>query len=87
MAAEAKKTVDNLGKEAQYKYAEYYIRVFDKLSKSDNWVAKELSRLDGIIKKGGLAPSKLDELQAKTNILKQFVADVAEKVTGGKDEL
>ncbi|KAK6219202.1 hypothetical protein LQW54_002451 [Pestalotiopsis sp. IQ-011] len=87
LGAEAKKTVDNFGKEAQYKYAEYYIRVFDKLSKSDNWVAKELSRLDGIIKKGGLAPTKLDELQSKTNILKQFVADVAEKVTGSKDEL
>lgn len=87
LAAEAQKSVESLGKEAQYKYAEYYIRVFDKLSKSDNYVAKELARLDGIIKRGGLAPSKLDELQTKTNILKQFIAGVAEKVTGGKDEL
>ncbi|KAH8663916.1 thioredoxin-like protein [Xylariales sp. PMI_506] len=82
LAAEAKKAVEGLGKEAQYKYAEYYVRVFEKLSKSDNYVAKEIARLDGIIKKGGLAPAKLDEFQSKTNILKQFVA----KVTG-KDEL
>jgi protein disulfide-isomerase A6 len=87
LAAEAKKSAEGLGKDAQYKYAEYYIRVFDKLAKSDNYVAKELARLDGIIKKGGLAPAKLDELQSKTNILKQFIADIKEKVTGGKDEL
>lgn len=87
LAAEAKTAVEGLGKDIQYKYAEYYIRVFDKLSKSDNYVAKELARLDGIIKKGGLAPSKIDELTSKTNILRQFIADTAEKVTGGKDEL
>ncbi|KAK6072967.1 Protein disulfide-isomerase erp38 [Seiridium cupressi] len=87
LAAEAKKSAEGLGKDAQYKYAEYYLRVFDKLSKSDNYVAKELARLDGIIKKGGMAPSKLDELTTKTNILKQFIADVTDKVTGGKDEL
>ncbi|KAI1852413.1 hypothetical protein JX265_011046 [Neoarthrinium moseri] len=87
LAAEAKKSVEGLGKDAQYKYAEYYIRVFDKLSKSDNYVAKELARLDGILKRGGLAPAKVDELQSKTNILKKFVADLADKVTGSKDEL
>lgn len=87
LASEAKKSAEGLGKDAQYKYAEYYIRVFDKLSKSDNYVAKELARLDSIIKKGGLAPSKLDELTSKTNILKQFIVDLKEKVVGGKDEL
>ncbi len=83
--AEAKKEVKSLKEQAQQKYAEYYIRVFDKLSKNDNFASKELARLDGILKKGGLAPAKLDELTTKTNILKRFVA----KVTGsdGKDEL
>ena len=82
---EAKKEAEKLKEQAQYKYAEYYLRVFDKLSKNDGYVAKELSRLDGIIKKGGLAPAKLDELTGKTNILRQFV----ETVTGEekKDEL
>ncbi|KAK4670468.1 Protein disulfide-isomerase erp38 [Podospora pseudopauciseta] len=81
-AAEVKKAAESLKEDAQYKYAEYYIRVFDKLSKSDSFAAKELARLEGILKKGGLAPTKLDELTTKTNILRKFV----EKVTG-KDEL
>lgn len=69
--------------DAQYKYAEYYVKVFTKLAKSDGYAAKELARLDGILKKGGLAPEKLDEFTSKTNILRRFV----EKVTGGKSEL
>jgi protein disulfide-isomerase A6 len=81
---EVKAAAETLKKEASYKYAEYYVRVFDKLSKSENFASKELARLDGILKKGGLAPTKLDELTAKTNILRQFV----EKATGEKkDEL
>jgi protein disulfide-isomerase A6 len=78
----AKKAAESLAVGAQYKYAEYYLRVFDKLSKNDDYVSKELTRLDGIIKKGGLAPAKLDELTSKTNILRRFV----DKVTG-KTEL
>lgn len=84
-AEEARKEAKSLKEQAQHKYAEYYIRVFDKLSKSDAYAAKELARLDGIIKKGGLAPAKLDELTSKTNILRRFVA----KATGedAKEEL
>lgn len=81
-AAEVKKAAESLKEDAQYKYAEYYIRVFDKLSKSDNFAAKELARLEGILKKGGLAPTKVDELTSKTNILRKFI----QKVTG-KEEL
>lgn len=84
LAAEAKKAAEALGEEAQYSYAKYYIRVFDKLAESEGYVAKESARLDNILKKGGLAPAKLDELQSKSNILKQFI----QKVTGSdKDEL
>ncbi|KAK3378452.1 thioredoxin-like protein [Podospora didyma] len=82
-AAEAKKTAESLREKAQYKYADYYIRVFDKLTKNDGFASKEFARLDRIIKKGGLAPSKLDELSAKTNVLRKFI----EKVTGEKQEL
>ena len=77
VAAEATKAAAELKADAQYKYAEYYVRVFDKLSKSDSYAAKELARLDGIIKKGGLAPAKLDEFTSKTNILKRFIAKAA----------
>ncbi|CAJ2507795.1 Uu.00g089810.m01.CDS01 [Anthostomella pinea] len=86
LAAEAKKAAEGLAGDAQYKYAEYYIKVFDKLSQNEGYVAKESARLDNIIRKGGLAPAKLDELQTKSNILKQYLQQVADKITG-KDEL
>ena len=82
VAGEATKAAADLKSQAQYKYAEYYVKVFDKLSKNDNYAAKELARLDGILKKGGLAPAKLDEFTSKTNILRKFIEKVA-----GKSEL
>ncbi|KXJ92949.1 thioredoxin-like protein [Microdochium bolleyi] len=85
-AEEAKRVAGELSEQSAYKYAQYYIRVFDKLSQNEGYVAKEAKRLDGLIKKGGLAPSKLDELQSKSNILSQYLQAVVEKVTG-KDEL
>ncbi|KAH8803177.1 thioredoxin-like protein [Xylogone sp. PMI_703] len=81
VAAEATKTAGDIKEAAEKKYAEYYVRVFEKLSKSDNYAAKELARLDSIIKKGGLAPAKLDEFTSKTNILRKFLQ------AAGKDEL
>lgn len=82
VSAEATKAAASLKEQAQYKYAEYYVRVFDKMTKSDGYAAKELARLDNILKKGGLAPAKLDEFTSKTNILRRFL----EKATG-KSEL
>ncbi|KAF4637980.1 hypothetical protein G7Y89_g114 [Cudoniella acicularis] len=82
VAAEATKATKELKEGAQYKYAEYYVRVFDKLAKNDGYATKELARLENILKKGGLVPAKLDEFTSKTNILKRFV----NKVTG-KSEL
>ncbi|KAK0615956.1 thioredoxin-like protein [Bombardia bombarda] len=84
-AKEAKSIAESLKDVAQLKYAQYYLRVFDKLTKNDGFAAKEFARLDGIIKKGGLAPAKLDELTTKTNVLSKFI----NVVTGddGKDEL
>lgn len=86
-AAEAKKEAETLKEQAQYKYAEYYVRVFDKLSKNDGYVKKEAARLDGILKKGGLAPAKRDEITSKTNILRKFLEKAEEKVADAKEEL
>ena len=83
VAAEAKKAVENLKDKADSKYADYYIRVFDKLAKGEGYAEKELARLEGIIKKGGLLSTKLDELTIKTNVLRRFT----DKVTESKDEL
>ncbi|RDW88520.1 hypothetical protein BP6252_00552 [Coleophoma cylindrospora] len=82
VSAEVATAAKDLKEGAQYKYAEYYVKVFDKLSKSDKYAAKELARLDGILKKGGLAPEKVDDFTSKTNILRRFL----EKATG-KSEL
>jgi protein disulfide-isomerase A6 len=82
VAAEATKAAKDLKEGAQYKYAEYYVKVFAKLAQNDNYASKELARLNGILKKGGVAPEKLDEFTSKTNILKRFIAKAA-----GKSEL
>lgn len=87
VAAEVKKTVGEYNEEAKYQYAKYYVRVFDKLSASDTYVVKELARLEGILAKGGLAPSKRDEIQTKTNILRRFAEQVVEKVEEVKDKV
>ncbi|KAL7816369.1 protein disulfide-isomerase tigA precursor [Trichoderma aethiopicum] len=71
-AAEIKEAVELLTDAAESKFAEYYVRVFDKLSKNEKFVNKELTRLQGILAKGGLAPSKRDEIQVKINVLRKF---------------
>ncbi|KAK8188874.1 thioredoxin-like protein [Phyllosticta capitalensis] len=67
--------------EADGRYKDYYVRVFEKLSANKGYVDKELTRLSGLLKKGGLAPEKRDDLTARTNILRLFKKDE------GKSEL
>ncbi|KAM0260687.1 hypothetical protein ACHAQJ_002603 [Trichoderma viride] len=76
---EIKAGVAKLKDSAETKSAEYYVRVFDKLSKSEQFVTKELTRLQGILAKGGLAAGKRDELQVKVNVLNKFVPKAEEK--------
>ncbi|KAL9640420.1 MAG: hypothetical protein Q9164_000302 [Protoblastenia rupestris] len=64
--------IKEAAKGLQNKYAEYYIKVSDKLSTNNGYVDKELTRLEGLIKKGGLAPEKVDDLTSRSNILKKF---------------
>ncbi|KAI9816849.1 MAG: hypothetical protein M1827_001494 [Pycnora praestabilis] len=64
------------------KYAEYYVKVFTKAGNSQDYIQKELTRLEGLLKKGGLAPEKIDDLTSRSNILRKFAAS-----TGLKDEL
>ena len=54
------------------KYAGYYIKVWDKASKNQEYIEKELARLQGLLKKGGLAPVKIDDLTSRSNILRRF---------------
>jgi protein disulfide-isomerase A6 len=73
-----------LAEESKDAYASYYVKVLSKLAKSDDYVEKELKRLQGILKRGGLQSKKMDELKSKANILAQFYA---EKKEDTKDEL
>ncbi|CAI7582515.1 unnamed protein product [Penicillium bialowiezense] len=72
LAVEVKKAAKGL----EDKYAEYYIKAADKLSKNEGYAAKEITRLQKILAKGGSAPEKLDDIVSRSNILGRFVGDV-----------
>jgi protein disulfide-isomerase A6 len=61
------------------KYAEYYGKVAEKVKKNAGYVEKELKRLESILKKGSLAPEKLDDITSRTNILRKFKIVKAEE--------
>ena len=65
------------------KYAQYYIKVIEKLTKNEGYVQKELARLESILKKGSLALEKVDDLTIRANILRRFVREKE----SAKDEL
>ena len=66
------------------KYAEYYTKVAKKAEQNQEYVEKELTRLQGMLKKGGLATEKKDDLTSRFNILNKFKG---EEETIVKDEL
>ncbi|OAL05298.1 disulfide isomerase [Phaeosphaeriaceae sp. SRC1lsM3a] len=68
-AEEAKKLADTL----QDKYAQYYAKVFQKAGANEGYAEKEFKRLQGLISKGNLAPTKLDDLVSRSNILRRFL--------------
>ena len=69
------------------KSAEYYSKVAAKMGKSKDYAQKELKRLEGILKKGGLAQTKRDDLTTRTNILHKFTEWTKDKAEGVKQEL
>ena len=79
IAAEAQKAAQGI----KDKSAKYYVKVFEKLDKNSEYAQKELTRLQGIMKKGGLAPEKVDDLTARSNVLQKFLGTK----DAAKDEL
>jgi len=63
------------------KYSEYYGKVLKKLAENSGYVEKEQGRLAGLLKKGGLAPEKMDDLVKRSNILSRF----KEVITGHQE--
>lgn len=67
------------------KTKEYYFKALAKLTGNPEYAMKEQTRLAGILKKGGLAPEKIDDLQRRSNILAKFLVKDGE--SGAKSEL
>ncbi|KAF4551176.1 Thioredoxin-like protein 2 [Elsinoe fawcettii] len=85
--AEVGEEVKKAAEGAKDKYAEYYLKVIEKLGKNEGYVEKESKRLLGLVKKGGLAPEKADDLVKRSNILSRFKQTVEETVEKVKEEL
>ena len=62
---------------------DYYLRALSKLTGNPEYAMKEQTRLAGLLKKGGLAPEKIDDLQKRSNILSKFLV----KEPAAKSEL
>lgn len=70
------------------KYAEYYVKVLDKIAANKAYLEKETGRLENMLKKGGLARPKEDDLTSRLNILKQFgLGEGEEPAPSNKEEL
>ncbi|OJJ50973.1 hypothetical protein ASPZODRAFT_138097 [Penicilliopsis zonata CBS 506.65] len=69
------------------KYSHYYVKVAEKLSQNEEYVSKELARLERILAKGGSAPEKVDDMISRSNILRQFAAGSQAAGEESKDEL
>lgn len=82
LVAEVKKAAKGL----QDKYAQYYVKVAEKLSQNKEYASKEFARLTKIIAKGGSAPEKIDDLISRSNVLRQFLIPENDDVDM-KDEL
>ncbi|GFZ44141.1 protein disulfide-isomerase [Saitozyma sp. JCM 24511] len=72
---EAKKYLASLsGVEKKVKdSAAYYVRAMERIvEKGEAWLTKEQARIAGLLASPSLAPTKLDELKIKANILSSF---------------
>jgi protein disulfide-isomerase A6 len=69
VTADIKKATQDL----KDKSVEYYLRALSKITGNPEYAMKEQTRLAGLLKKGGLAPEKIDDLQKRSNILAKFL--------------
>ncbi|EEB97893.1 hypothetical protein MPER_02693, partial [Moniliophthora perniciosa FA553] len=60
--------------------SKHYLRVMEKVvNGSEEYLQKETKRLEAILKKRSLSPSKLDEIKIKANILRSFAEQKEEE--------
>ncbi|KAL4968850.1 thioredoxin-like protein [Aspergillus stella-maris] len=77
--------VKKAAKGLEAKYAEYYVKVAEKLSQNSDYAVKESERLKKVLAKGGSAPEKVDDMISRSNILRKFLGKETEENV--KDEL
>lgn len=70
---QATKDVKEAIKGVQNKSTEYYLKALAKLTGNPEYAMKEQTRLAGLLKKGGMSPEKIDDLQKRSNILSKFL--------------
>ncbi|KAL5362722.1 thioredoxin-like protein [Aspergillus floccosus] len=75
--------VSKAAKGLQDKYAQYYVKVAQKLADNHEYAQKEFARLSKILKKGGSAPEKVDDMISRSNVLRRFLGEKKAE----KDEL
>ncbi|WVQ82191.1 protein disulfide-isomerase domain [Cryptococcus sp. DSM 104549] len=84
----AKAALANLNKDKANSSAEYYVKAMERvLAKGESWLAKEQARLANLLASPSLAPTKVDELKIKVNILSAFAAQKAGEAYGAAEEL
>ncbi len=69
VTAEIQKVAEDL----KDKSVDYYLRALSKITGNPDYPLKEQTRLAGLLKKRGLAPEKIDDLQRRSNILAKFL--------------
>lgn len=69
----ATEEIKKASKDLKDKSVDYYLRALAKLTGNPNYAQKEQTRLAGLLKKGGLAQEKIDDLQKRSNILSKFL--------------
>lgn len=79
-AEKASEEIKKLAQNAQDMSSEYYLKALAKLTGNPEYAMKEQTRLAGLLKKGGLAPEKIDDLQKRSNILSRFLIKEDEDV-------
>jgi protein disulfide-isomerase A6 len=62
---------------------DYYLKAIAKITGNPEYAMKEQTRLAGLLKKGGVAPERIDDIQKRSNILAKFLVTDPDS----KDEL
>ena len=69
----ASEEIKKVAADIKGKSTEYYLKALTKITGNPEYAMKEQTRLAGLLKKGGLAPEKIDDLQKRSNILARFL--------------